>query len=378
MVRDGGNNDAARKSKSRAARDRHATGQATRVVWAPVSDGDRAISGSIERSRELARSCKRMSRAYETHDRRERMLCVPAMLRVLAVVLLVTGCRHSSFDDCTIACTAASGCPSGFSCGREGFCRGELGAGSCADVLADAGATDGTVPVVDAPIDATASTFCTDPMLRACYRFDEGAGAVLHDGTTNHNDGAITGATWGTGHTGGALSFDGALTTQVAIPDVASLRITGSLTLEAWIRPTVVGTDPLWDRLIDRGVNTGYGMGLGGGTASLCLRIMTTFSDLECSTAVISTGRWTHVAGTYNGTAMTVYVDGVASGTLAKSGAMATPALTTLLGNRAEEPSTTSYPYSGLLDDVRIYARAKGADEICQAAGRTWTGTACN
>ena len=49
------------------------------------------------------------------------------------------GCNSVAVRDCLIECTAASGCPDGFSCGVEGVCRAGGSTGTCSEVLGDAG-----------------------------------------------------------------------------------------------------------------------------------------------------------------------------------------------------------------------------------------------
>jgi hypothetical protein len=59
------------------------------------------------------------------------------------------------------------------------------------------------------------------------------------DASGKGNTGAISGATWITqGRFGKALSFDG-VNDWVTINDAASLDLTTSMTLEAWVYPTV-------------------------------------------------------------------------------------------------------------------------------------------
>jgi hypothetical protein len=63
-------------------------------------------------------------------------------MRAVLFVCLLAACDYRSFDDCAVSCTAATGCPDGFACGAEGFCRPEGASSSCRDVLSDAGRKD--------------------------------------------------------------------------------------------------------------------------------------------------------------------------------------------------------------------------------------------
>lgn len=57
------------------------------------------------------------------------------MVRVLVAALVASvlaACDYSSFEDCAIACSPASGCPSGYSCGEENLCRVAGSSGTCA------------------------------------------------------------------------------------------------------------------------------------------------------------------------------------------------------------------------------------------------------
>ena len=50
---------------------------------------------------------------------------------LLLMSVLIASCDHSSFRDCAVSCTAATGCPDGLACGVEGFCRTGATATSC-------------------------------------------------------------------------------------------------------------------------------------------------------------------------------------------------------------------------------------------------------
>lgn len=66
------------------------------------------------------------------------------------------------------------------------------------------------------------------------WHFDEGSGSIAHDSSGNGNNGTIYDATWTSGISGSALSFDG-IDDYVEIPDSDSLDITGAITVEAWM-----------------------------------------------------------------------------------------------------------------------------------------------
>ncbi|MCK4348903.1 MAG: right-handed parallel beta-helix repeat-containing protein, partial [Thermoplasmatales archaeon] len=70
--------------------------------------------------------------------------------------------------------------------------------------------------------------------LVACWHFDEGSGSIAYDSSDNDNDGIIHGATWTTGVSGKALSFDG-VNDYVEVSDDDSLDITDAISIEAWI-----------------------------------------------------------------------------------------------------------------------------------------------
>ena len=74
--------------------------------------------------------------------------------------------------------------------------------------------------------------------LVAAYSFNEGAGTTVADASGNGNTGTIVGATWTTaGKYGNALSFNGT-SSYVNLGNPTSLRLTGSMTLSAWVLAT--------------------------------------------------------------------------------------------------------------------------------------------
>ncbi len=74
------------------------------------------------------------------------------------------------------------------------------------------------------------------------WKFDEGKGDIAKDATNNENNGKVYGAaTWTEGKLGSALKFDGS-SDYVDCGSGDSLGITDAITIEAWVKPNLLGT----------------------------------------------------------------------------------------------------------------------------------------
>ncbi len=79
-------------------------------------------------------------------------------------------------------------------------------------------------------------------------------------------------------------------------------------------------------------------------------------------------GQWQHVAGVYDGSTLTIYVDGVASGTATLTGNVVAPQSGFQLDiARWASNNQTFRSFNGNVDEVRVYARALGAAEVSAA-----------
>lgn len=200
---------------------------------------------------------------------------------------------------------------------------------------------DGPAPL--APIPGTA----------LLWRLDDVGSSVI-DGGLLGNDGSLTGSVARvTGRFGSALRFDGT-GGYASVPYNASLSIT-SVTLQAWVNTYAPG--PGWIVGQDGGSFDKFALYLeAGGT------VTGMFGDFSvgCAGPAVTDGRWHQLAITRDGTGRAVYVDG----TLCASGAavgMAPGTQPFVLGRRAGYPGPY---YQGVIDDVRVVARALSAAEI--------------
>jgi chitodextrinase len=197
--------------------------------------------------------------------------------------------------------------------------------------------------------------------LVAAYSFDATSGSALADSSGNANNGTVSGPTWSTGHTGGALSFDG-VNDWVTVADSASLDLTTGMTLEAWVYPTAAAT---WRTVATKETagNLEYGL-FGNSDTGRPAGIMTigasATQQITRGTAGLASAAWTHLATTYDGTRLRLFANGSQVSSRAASGAIGTSSNPLRIGGN----SIWSEWFSGKIDDLRIYNRALSAAEL--------------
>jgi uncharacterized membrane protein len=193
----------------------------------------------------------------------------------------------------------------------------------------------------------------------AAYGFDEGSGTTTADASGNANTGTLSGATWNaSGRYGSALTFNGT-SDWVTVPDNAVLDLTGPMTIEAWVYPTSVGD---WRSVLLKETSTGLSYGLytsdSDGLPSGWIRRT---SDIGVTgNAAVAIDSWVHLAVTYDGSALNLYVNGSQVATRAITGAIATSSQPLRIGGNASYGEF----FDGTIDEVRIYNRALTASEI--------------
>ena len=214
------------------------------------------------------------------------------------------------------------------------------------------------------------------------WPMEEGGGTSIVDASGNGNDGALTGSpTWAAGQRGTfALSLNGS-TQYALVPDAASLELTTSITLAAWIEPA--GASAATQYLVKKATingTDGYELSLSSaGKVFVRFNQKTpgdTFRINSTTSYPLNGTAWMHVAATYDGATIRLYVNGVQEGSLAESIAIATNNLP--LGIGAQSDGGTKL--NGALDEVRVYCRALSAAEILDlmACGGNNDGASCD
>jgi hypothetical protein len=222
-------------------------------------------------------------------------------------------------------------------------------------------ATDaGSAAATAAPVAVTVNNARPRPV--AAWGFNEAAGTTVADATGNGNTGTLgTGVTRSpaTAKYGSALTFAG--TGQVSVPDAPGLRLTTGMTVEAWVRPTTVSG---WRTVLmkERPGGLSYGVYAAGGSPSRPAGYVNTGGvDLRApGAAALTANTWVHLAITYDGANIRVYVNGVLSSTTAATGTTVTSTSALYIGGNA----VWGERFAGQIDEVRLYNIPLSAADI--------------
>ena len=174
------------------------------------------------------------------------------------------------------------------------------------------------------------------------------------------NDGTIYGATPTTGQVGGAMYFDG-VDDYISVPDNPSLDITGEITLTCWTKLLSRDTSELQMSFGKHGAYTIYAEShIDGGTGNWKGQITGSEGSLY-GTTKLETGQWYHLAVTYDGQTIKVYLDGQLEGQKSFTSGIGTSNYNLSFGN---EENTMSYFLHGMLDEIMLFDSALPAEKI--------------
>jgi hypothetical protein len=205
--------------------------------------------------------------------------------------------------------------------------------------------------------------------LAGAWAFNEGNGTQIADSSGNGNTGTLSGNTsWkSVARQGAGLSFDGS-GAWVQLPNSTALNIGGAaitVSFWTWIDPTAASDMMILGKPWSAGNLASppyqYGVEFGRATRTANFDFGSPGGVSNGPFAIpLKTGRWTHIAFTYDGSFVGGFRDGAQ--------VVSTPASGSIVprGNPVEigTDSAGAKRLKGQLDDLRIYSRALLAAEI--------------
>jgi hypothetical protein len=207
-----------------------------------------------------------------------------------------------------------------------------------------------------------------DPSLLGLWHLDEGTGTVAVDSSGHGNHGVVNGAQWIEGAVGpAALRFDG--NDVVHIGD-SSILEPQAITVTACFRST---GQKAYAELVSKAGFTCHSASYalsedGAGWLGFYISNGSHFVYSPTAGPWVFNGEWRHVAGTFDGSVVRLYVDGaeIGSGT-ATTISIAYNELPFEIGNYTT-CGGGSYGFPGDLDEVAVWSRALSAEEILRIA----------
>lgn len=158
-----------------------------------------------------------------------------------------------------------------------------------------------------------------------------------------------------------AASFAGNTTSYVSVPNSSSLNITGSFSVEVWVNPSTISSSK---GIIAKGGALGtsliYGLRLTGGR----IVFLTNGAQrlISRTSTALTNNKWTHIAATYNSSSdvFKIYLNGGLDTTSTIDAV--TPVSNT--DSLYIGISGNSTPYSGQMDELRIWKKELSASEV--------------
>jgi hypothetical protein len=205
------------------------------------------------------------------------------------------------------------------------------------------------------PLTQPAPPPADDSGLVGAWGFDERRGRTVLDASGSGNRGKLSGPVRTRGRFGAGLAFDGARD-WVTVPDDDSLDLTRALTLEAWVRPSRLGSS--WRTVLVKERGAGLAYGLYAGSA----HVFTSAERALRARSGLRRNRWSHLAVTWDGLVIRAYVNGRRVSSHALVGTARTSSGPLRIGGNGIWPEW----FAGVIDEVRVYDRALTAAEIAR------------
>ena len=198
------------------------------------------------------------------------------------------------------------------------------------------------------------------------WPMDEGTGTTTADLSGNNNTGTLTNSpTWVTSSnckSGNCISFDG-VDDHVIVANSSSVG-PAVMTVSTWARTL---NNSVIQEFVSKTEGGSYNLGINFWSAnslSWVAYIAGNYRAAEKSSSIMN-NTWHHITGTFDGSTIRLFLDGVQVGSYNQAGTIST--ITTPLCFGAEAGPTICNGgrfLQGNLDDIRIYNRALSVDEV--------------
>jgi hypothetical protein len=189
------------------------------------------------------------------------------------------------------------------------------------------------------------------------------------------NDGTNAGGTtFAVGEVGQGFSFDASSESYIILPNSPSLSPTTQVTIEAWIKPDfsfTAGADIIMNKRDVCGSNRSYILSVthqeyGSSQGTLPARTIVWSTsiandDVYPTTLFPDDGQFHHLAGTYDGSSMNVYLDGQLIGAKTHSGTIPTTIDPPSIGLQVGCGDVGTH---AVIDEVKLYGRALAQIEL--------------
>jgi hypothetical protein len=207
--------------------------------------------------------------------------------------------------------------------------------------------------------------YAPDPNTLALWHLNEGSGDELNDESPNKFTGVVEGNPdwdeegWKMDETpGSSFAFDGA--TVINVGPQENLIFPEAITVEAWVFPISLDGWKLICCHWGGAVVGSWHLGVESGTAKF--HINTSNGTAFAGTQQLTLEEWQHVAGTYDGKVIKLYINGEEIAATNHGGDFepGDPNHDVIIGSKASR----EFQWNGLLDEVRISSVARKPVEL--------------